>query len=248
MGANENKKPGPKARKYVFGFLDETGLLHSPETDAVFGLGLIVLHHPSMLHRAILNYRNKIRYFDEFKFEKVSLQNIRIYKGLFDAFFRCQNSKFYSVLYDKRKLDIGKIYRGNHEKAYNCFVSRLIAHSLDISEYIVVLADDVSTKKNDNFEKEIKLRIKRKARRNALFGICRLESHAVGEIQMTDVLLGTIAYAFKIKYGIIAPSKNSAKLMLVKYLQQLLGIKILSESFTKKMRGGSRFGVEEYFG
>lgn len=247
MNNVEVKKPGPKPKKYVFGFFDETGLLHSSTTDAVFGLGMVVLHHPSNLHREILDFRNRKKYYQEFKFTNVNNLNLPIYKGLIDTFFKCSNSKFFCVLYDKRQLDIANIYKGNHDKAYNSFASRLISRSIDVSEYIVVLADDVSTKKNNNFEKAIKYKVKQKARRNALFGICRLESHAVGEIQMADVLLGIVSFAFKMKYGAIHPSRNNPKLALVKYLQQVLGVNILSQSFNKKMKAGCRFCVEEYF-
>jgi hypothetical protein len=239
-------KPGPQARKYVFGFLDETGLLNTPATDRVFGLGLMISHHPEELHRKIINYKNSIRFHEEFKFTGVDSNNIGIYKGLLDILFSCKEIRFHSVFYDKNKLDIQKVYKGDSDRAYNAFTARLVADSIHISEYIAILADDVSTKISNNFEKQIKERVKDKTRRNALFGIARLESHAVAEIQLVDVILGTVAYSFKVKYGLVKPKKGNPKLKLVKHLQKQLNRPLISESFVQKMRFGLVVAVKEF--
>jgi len=241
-----DKKPGPQPKKYVFGYLDETGLLHTPSTDCVFGLGLLIAHHPDELHRKIIAYKSSNGFHEEFKFNQVSRKNLKLYKGLIDIFFTCKEVRFHSAFYDKRKLDIPKVYKGDHDRAYNSFAARLAAESVQTSEYIAILADDVSTKKANNFEKQIKERIKHRARRNALFGIARLESHAVAELQLTDILLGTVAYAFKIKYGLVSPGRNSAKLKLVKHLQTKINRAVLSEDFEQKMKFGAAFIVREY--
>lgn len=117
-----------------------------------------------------------------------------------------------------------------------------------MSEYIVILADDVSTPKDDNFEKEIKNKAKTKTRRNALFGICRVESHAISEIQLVDVLLGITAYSFKIKYGIVNPNKHNPKFQLMKYLQKQLNIDKLSIANEYSLRFGKKFLIKEFKG
>ena len=61
---------------------------------------------------------------------------------------------------------------------------------------------------------------------------------------MTDVLLGIVAYSFKVKFGLVKAS--GAKLQMVKYLQKKLDIEKLSQSHERKMRGGLRFNVEEF--
>src|SRR5690606_6501778 len=112
------------------------------------------------------------------------------------------------------------------------------------SNYIVVLADDVSTSKDDRFEKVVKDKVKMRLRRNEVFGVARLESHAITEIQMTDVLLGLVAYSFKVKFGMV--KAEGAKLAMVKYVQKKLGGVRLSETQVRKLRGGLRFSVEEF--
>jgi hypothetical protein len=222
--------------------------LHFPKEDRVFGLGLLKIQHPSEVHREIIQYKNKIKFHNEFKFIDVTLRNIYIYKGFIDIFFNTKNISFYSIIFDKTLLDLYKYFKDNYYKAYNFFVAKLVSESLEMSEYIVILADDVSTPRDDNFEKEIKNKAKTKTRRNALFGICRVESHAISEIQLVDVLLGITAYSFKIKYEIVKPNKNNPKLQLMKHLQKHLNIDKLSITNEYSLRFGKKFSIKEFKG
>jgi hypothetical protein len=241
-------KPGPKPNISTFGFIDEVGILHSPQEDRVFGLGLLKIQHPSDIHKLIIQYKNKTKYYDEFKFRDVNPRNLPLYKGFIDLFFNTKNVTFCSLIFDKASLDIHKYFHDNYFKAYNAFAAKLIAESLETGEYITVLADDINTPKDDNFEKEIRSKVKMKTRRDALFGVCRLESHAVSEIQMVDVLLGVVAYSFKIKYGIVKPNKKNAKFQLVKHIQKHLNVDQLSTSHKHSLRFGRRFSVKEFQG
>mgnify|MGYP003440290237 FL=1 len=244
-----DKGTGPKPRINLFGYLDETGLLHSPATDKVFGLGLTICHNPKKLHRDIINFRNKRRYYKELKSTDIRKENLPIYKGLLDIFFDSQHVSFSSLLFDKKQLDLNRYFKGDYERAYGVYVAKLVADALEDesskgSNYIVILADDVSTSKDDQFEKVVKEKVKMRLRRNAVFGVARLESHAITEIQMTDVLLGIVAYAFKVKFGMV--KGKGAKLEMVKYLQKKLDVEKLSESQKIRKRGGLRFSVEEF--
>lgn len=244
-----DKGTGPKPRVNLFGYLDETGLLHSPATDKVFGLGLTICHNPKQLHQDIINFRNKRKFYKEFKFTDIRNENLPVYKGLVDIFFNSKNVSFSSLVFDKKQLNLSKFFGGDYERAYGVYVARLVSNTLEAesskgSNYIVILADDVSTSKNDQFEKVVKEKVKMRLRRNAVFGVARLESHAITEIQMTDVLLGIVAYAYKVKFGMVKAS--GAKLAMVKYLQAKLDVDKLSESHEIKKRGNFRFSVEEF--
>lgn len=244
-----DKGTGPKPRINLFGYLDETGLLHSPATDKVFGLGLTICHNPKQLHRDIINFRNKRKFYKEFKFTDIRTSSLPIYKSLIDIFLSSKNVSFSSLVFDKKQLDLKKYFDGNYERAYGVYVARLVSSALEAesskgSNYIVILADDVSTSKSDQFEKVVKDKVKMRLRRNAVFGVARLESHAITEIQMTDVLLGIVAYAYKVKFGMVKAS--GAKLEIVKYIQKKLDVEKLSESQAIKKRGGFRFSIEEF--
>jgi hypothetical protein len=235
-----------KVRANIFGYLDETGLLTTPSTDRVFGL---VVPNPRELHTAIIRYKDRAGYHQEFKSTDIRQGNLRLYTGLIDLIFSCQNVRFSCAVYDKRLLDVAKHFNGDNYRAYNAFAAKLISESLDkgpanVSEYITLLADDVSTPKNDKFDKVVRDKIKMRTRRNALFGMARLESHAVSEIQACDVLLGLVAYSFKVKYGLVPG--NGVKLKAVKHLQSKLNVPALSESFERRMKKGAQFRVLEF--
>lgn len=236
---------GPKPRKHLFGYLDETGLLHSPVTDQLFALGLLSIQSPRNIHKQIINYKTSKQYHEEFKFSALTHENLPLYKGLIDIFFQNSNQKFYVAIYDKKKLEIN-----NHNKAYNSYCGVLISETLadgdqKSSEYITVLADDVSTPKDDKFESEIRDKIKSKLRRNALFGICRLESHAVTEIQLCDVLLGATAYAYKLKLGLVGKGKSEKK-ELIRHIQRHLSVPLLAGGVDRTMRKNTRYRVIEH--
>jgi hypothetical protein len=240
-------KPGPKQSTNVFGFMDEVGSIHSTKVDRVFGLGLIKVPRSNQLHRSISSFRNKKNFHGEFKFKDVDDRNLSLYKQLIDIFFASDNLHFGCIFFDKDKLDFDKYFKNNYYKAYNAFASKLISDLLDVSEYIAIVADDISTPKSDNFEKEMYDKVRLRTRRSALFGVCRLESHCVNEIQITDVILGTVAYDFKIKYGVVKPKRN-AKFALVKHLRNHLNSASLSEPREFSLKRGVKFSIKEFKG
>ncbi len=240
--------PGPKPRRHFFGFLDETGLLQSPPTDRFFALGLLVVPRTKPLHDELIKYRQRQHYNKEFKFTNVRRNNLALYKGLIDIFFDTVQARFCAIVYDKNSIDRSK---KNYAKVYNTFAGELISETVIMteemqrSEYLTILADDVSTAIDDSFEKEIKEGVRKGLRRNALFGVFRLESHAISEIQVADVLLGTVAYAFKLREGIIQSGPTNAKLDLVKHFQSKIGASSLSTSFVRRIKKGVQVKVIE---
>lgn len=230
-------------KKYLFGFMDETGLLNTVTTERVFAIGLLKLHHPKDVHRDIVSLKDRRQFHNEFKFTDITNKNQKLYCELIDIFFKNIECSFSCIVFDKTKLNLDKFFQGNYINAYNCYCARLIANSLNTGEYITIIADDISRPKSDNFEKKIKTKVKEKIHRNALFGIVRVESHAISELQLVDVLLGSIGYAFKLKYGNQSPSKS--KITVLKHIQNKLNIEKLSESFNKRKAGG-HFEVNEF--
>src|SRR3989339_843384 len=240
----QNSKPGPKSVNHVFGFLDESGHLKTPN-ERVFALGLIKLQHPTELHRKIVELKNRYKIKAEFKSTDIANKNINIYKKLIDVYFDTKFTYFSVTVFDKDSIDIKKYHKDNQYSAYNAFTAKLISESLDISEYIAVIADDVTTPKDDNFEKSIKIKIKKRLRRNALFGIIRAESHAFTMLQMVDVLVGLVAYSFKIKFHQIKPDNKNPKLRVLKYLQSKLNEPVLNNNIERKMSFDRIFKIKE---
>lgn len=233
----------------VWGYLDETGSLGSP-VSGIFGMGLVVTPSPRILHKKIGDLRSQLNYAGEFKFSNVRVKSLPLYKKLLDVYFESINARFTARIYlrDNFKTDLHKT--GEVYKVYNRISARLISSALDKgnytqSDYIAIIADDISTQVDDNFEGEIRAYIKSKHRRNALFGMSRAESHAFAELQIADVLLGTVAYAFKLKHGLLDSQPNPGKLELVKYLQTHLGVDNLADNLMVKRKFGHRFEISD---
>lgn len=223
--------------------MDETGLLNSPVAERVFAIGLLKSHHPKDVHREIVSLKDRKLFHREFKFTDITINNQKLYCDLIDIFFNSLECTFTCIVFDKTKLDLNKFFNGNYINAYNSYCAKLITGSLSSGEYIAIIADDISRPKSDNFEKTIKKKVKNKLRRNALFGIIRVESHAISELQIVDVLLGAIGYAFKLKYNNQSPTR--AKLKILKHIQNRLGVATLSNSFRKRKAGGY-FEIKEF--
>lgn len=234
---------GPKPRLHLFGFLDETGLLYTPETDRFFGIGLVAVPNPRHLHREIIRLKNKHQFHEEFHFSTITFRTLPIYKRLIDLAFAEANLRFSVQIIDKK----GKNH-ANKYKSYNNYAGKVIASILDItdtkrSEYITILADDVSTNdKEDKFEQDVRNMIKRVHRRNALFGIARLESHAVSEIQLADILVSSVAYSFKMKHRLV--SSRSTKAKLVRYIQGKVNTFELAQDMGLRLKNGVYFAIK----
>lgn len=234
---------GPKPRLHLFGYLDETGLLYTPETDRFFGIGLVAVPNPRHLHRQIIRLKNKHKFHKEFHFNTIKYSTLPIYKELIDLAFAEANLRFSVQIIDKK----GKTHTDKY-KSYNKYAGRVIASILDVtnikrSEYITILADDVSTNdKEDKFEQDVRNIIKRIHRRNALFGIARLESHAVSEIQLADILVSSVAYAFKMKHGLV--SSRSTKAKLVRYIQEKINTYELAQDLELRLKNGVYFAIK----
>jgi hypothetical protein len=236
------KSSGPKPRRDHQLYLDETGLLHRAE-DKFFGIGLVGSPNINKLHKRLIKYRQRHKFYYEFKFTGINSSNVLYYKGVIDEFFEEPETVFMCSIYDKKELRVR-----NHEKAYNSFCGKLIAKyvkgcSDSFTNYATVLADDVSTSKDDNFEKEVRAKVKSQVRRNALGTIVRMESHAVTEIQLCDILLGAVAYSYKIDNKLIKINRN--KLEVVKHLQKKLRVPVISAELDMKTKKGGRFVILE---
>ncbi|MEK7152527.1 MAG: hypothetical protein AAB834_01145, partial [Patescibacteria group bacterium] len=203
------------------------------------------IKHPRELHRGIIQLKNAHNFHEEFKFQRINHRSLPIYQKLVDLALITNGLRFNCLVVDKKNVAIQK---DKHTQIYNSYAGELIASSIDQtnhkdSEYITILADDLSTADSDRFEKIVSDKIKKAHRRNALFGICRLESDAVAEIQLCDVFIGTVVYAYKMEYG-LASTKGS-KAQFVRHLQKQLNILHLAEAQNRKLRNGVYFVIND---
>lgn len=245
-----SKQTGPKGQMSVWGYLDETGSLGNERGGKIFGLGIVVTPRPRALHKRIADLRSDLSYAGEFKFSNVRNNSLSLYKKLLDAYFMSVNARFSCRIYLRENLLASLGESQPVYTLYNKTAGKLICSALDKgnypeSDYIAVIADDITTPMDDNFENQTRELIKLKLRRNALFGMSRAESHAFSELQLCDVLLGTVAYAFKLKMELLDTTPSRAKEELVKHLQRYVNLDTLAGSAVARLKYGQRFEISD---
>lgn len=108
------------------------------------------------------------------------------------------------------------------------------------NEVLSLLADRVVRPKHNYLEMEIKRRINSDFGRLAMQGVCSVDSRGVGLVQMADLLLGAVAYDFKLSNGLVPPSTN-VKHEFLNRLRQKVGVPTVAQDCRT-----SRFRVQMY--
>ena len=222
-----------------FCFLDETGLLNKKE-DRFFALGMIKCHYPHNLYLKIKTLKDKVHFYDEIKWNKVGRKNYSVMQRLIKLFIEARGFYFDCVILDKKNMDFEKYFQNNFWRAYESFTKLLIKGNIGKNEQVCVLADYYPSPKETNFEINIQSKINKEFKRQAIVGVCRIDSRGSEMLQMTDLIMGAVIYEFKIKEKLIdKPSKY--KQNLLKYLKNLSGV----ESFYPELRN-NKFSIMNF--
>jgi hypothetical protein len=129
--------------------------------------------------------------------------------------------------------------------AYIVYSRMLLIHSVDDGEEVAVLADYLG-KPNESkryFEREVRDLTNAQWATGQVFNVCMLESDAAPLIQIVDVLLGCVRYAFEVNRQ-AGKERTSAKAELALYLRGKLGQPSLGRGFTRE--GAQCFSVWEF--
>ncbi len=222
-------------------FLDETGLLRSSR-DPVFVVGLIHSREPSVLTRQIQSIRDRHHWYDEMKWTAItgSNRNLDAYRRVIDAFFECNldQARFSCIVMQKKELDLRRFFLGNVWEAYEAFAALEVRLSLFDDEVVSVLADDMSVPATVTFEQNLKRRVNEKKGRLAVTNVLRVDSKGCQLIQLADLLVGAIAYDFKLKLGSLPETPSKAKLETLRLITGFVGV----ADFTKGHRGSTTRG------
>jgi len=212
-----------------FCFLDETGLLNREE-DRFFALGMIKCHYPHKLYLPIKFLKDKNHFYDEIKWNKVGRKNLPIMRRLIELFIEARGFYFDCLILDKNNLDFKKHFQNNFWKVYESFTMLLIKGNLGRREQVCVIADYYPSPRKTNFEQNVETKINKKFGRQAIAGVCRIDSKGSEILQMADLIMGAILYEFKIKENLIKkPSKH--KRNLLKYLKKISKVKSFYPEF-----------------
>jgi len=214
-----------------FCFLDETGNLSS-EKDPYFTVGIIKMSQPYYLQSKILYERNKRNFHDELKFNSLSKNSIEFAKFTMGAFLDTRSIDFYSYTTKKDSWYFKKYFDSDEWVAYEKITLKLLNAALSENEILILIADHVTTPKKVKFEVNTKKNFNSSKNRLALAGVCRFDSRSNDLLQIVDLLIGSITYDLKLSDGIVPGSK--AKIEVVKYLKENLGVKSFADGFKSR--------------
>lgn len=223
-------------QKFGFGFLDETGTLGGAR-DPYFAVGLVWCSEPYKLLRPIQRIRDNQHFYDEIKWNKVSVKKLPLLIDLVDVFLS-SDARFSAFVADKGQHDVISRFGGAF-KAYEALARQLVRASVRPDETLWLIADEYSTPPAYTFEENVRDYVNRKLKRQAVAGVCRMRSTGVDLLQMIDLLLGAVVYDYKMASGVAG--SYAPKRALLAHLKARTGV----PTFVGGYRD-DRFNVAEY--
>lgn len=212
-----------------FGFIDETGVLTSNAGQRFFALGLLKIQDTATFYEQLALIKeqavNRFGKSFEFKFNQIKRTNYRYYYDLIDLYFQYP-LLFCCLIFDKNNpdFDVGK-YFSNTWDAYLGYSCLLVKKNMGFLDKLCVIADYFGKPKSSSkyFENEMR-------RIRGVYNACMIESHASLYIQITDILIGCIAYDFKIARQ--RTCNNNYKILVCNFLKKKINRTSLVGSFT----------------
>lgn len=214
-----------------FVFFDETGSVNDIN-NKYFGLGMVKCMQPYFLDTKIRKIRERNRFYDEIKSNKIGKRNFKVVKRVIDAVFDTPGIRFGCIVIDKQNIDFQKEFKNDPYLAYEQFTEELLKKNIKKNELLIVLADYISTPDKIKFEINVKHKLNKYFDRLAICGVHRVESSGINMIQIADLLLGAVVYEFKYKNKIVSGDKY--KIKIYKYIQQKAGINTFVNGNKKK--------------
>ena len=156
----------------------------------------------------------------EMKWTKVSRKMLPAYKDFVDVFFEHASLSFKCIVLDKHILDYRAFHRGDKELGFYKFYFQLISRHLVPGNHYWLFTDELRNRKTDRLE-TLQLTVNRWCMKTKgvepLRHVEPRRSHDDDLIQLTDILLGAIAYSWN------EFDTSEAKLSLITHIAQRLG-------------------------
>jgi hypothetical protein len=229
--------PADSGMNSAFMFLDETGRLPVAR-DRFFAVGLLKVPEPAVIQRHMQRLRDQKEFRAEMKWSEVRLNSLPLYRQALGFFFDCADAKFSCFVTDKTINDPIKRF-GNQWRAYERLATSLLVGNISPGERVTVLADEYSTPVTETFEENLRRLVDKKLQRQAVCGVCRMRSTGVDLFQILDVLLGAVAYDFKVAAGLI--DTQNPKGRLLNFIKDRFGV----QTFVGGHQG-PRLNVKEF--
>ncbi|MDQ3985221.1 MAG: DUF3800 domain-containing protein [Actinomycetota bacterium] len=220
-------------------FFDESGVLGRKATDPrdkYFGVGMIKCREPYYLTETLRVLRDRRSYYKEMKWTLADNRNLRIYKMVVDEYFKTAgpvNGLFSALIVEAAKVDLRRYYGGSTWKAYEWFAAQLLKATMNPAEVLTVLADELSTPPDVQFEVDLKSKINNEFGRLAIADVARIRSSGSDIMQMTDILLGGVMYNFLLADGAL-PNPGRAKKTLHDHICSHVHVKSFDKGCKQK--------------
>jgi hypothetical protein len=182
---------------------------------------------------------------NEFKWTNVSSNKIAFYKALIDLFFENEffDVCFRCVVIDAKEVDNEKYNDDDQELGYYKFYYQLIHNWISIDSSYYVFTDFKTNKEKDRLH-ELRRILNRRLSQDNIQIVQAIDSAESVILQMQNILMGTVSY----KYNFGKDGNSTAKIELVKYVEEKLGRRISATSlfeqkfniFEIQLSGGKR--------
>lgn len=156
----------------------------------------------------------------EFKWTKVSQSKLDGYRAWVDCFFKNPAVDFRSIVIDTTLLDYQTFHKGDQELGFYKFYFQLISRNVRPENLYWLYTDERNNRRKNRLEvlKIITNRYwKKKADVEPLRTVEPRASHEEDLLQLTDVLLGAVGYAWN------ELKDSPAKMELIAHIAQRLG-------------------------
>lgn len=227
---------GYKQIKLPVFFLDESGLLNRKD-DQFFALGIVKTDRPHELQRIIRSIRDKAHFYEEIKWNKMSLLKFDICKAMIGAFVGNRSASFHSVILKKSELDFKKYFNSNLTRVYKSFTVMLVERCINSDNEIgTIVADDYFYPDGESLELQSRAILNNHYGKLVIASFLQINSQSSDLLQLTDLLLGMMLYDLKLQEGLVKQSDN-LKSKTLKFLHEKLGVK---ESFFLNKKGSKQ--------
>ena len=228
-----------------FGFMDETGVLHSASDQRFFAIGLLKCEDTSALYEELRILKNRAESkldFDrrakglsskggsfEFKFSSITRGSHEFYYELINLYFKFTKLQFCSLAIDKNNPEVKteEVFPNTWD-AYISYSKMLIKNNMNDSDRICIVADFLGKPKTSSkyYEPEIRTL-------PAVYNATVLESHASLFIQLVDVMVGCVVLDFR-RARESGKKIDIFKVKVCDFLKGKLKMESLASNFTKR--------------
>ncbi len=180
----------------------------------------------------------------EMKFDNIKPSTLPFYVKMIEIFFSDKSNRFSAMVVDKNSPSFDARYAGDSWEAYTSYSASLAVRELGNlrGDAFCIIVDEITKPKCkahplemtilDKIRRQITYRKLRGIKPESIFGVLSIESHSNMLMQLSDVLLGAVAYEYKKRYGLSSSKIMRRKEPLLQVIRNSLNLPDLAHEFT----------------